>query len=174
MSSYKSPRDYIEKFFLTKSLKICNNFNFKKIVYAFLSYHFHDVMVILFPDQGLDPCSSLNTKDSQVFLWNPGYPSNSLTGSSSCTCSVEASCDSTVRLTAIDLRLGSSTSCDQSITITDDSTVIVFDCNDNNEYLPTTLYVSTSHFIQIQIADNLGSADGYYFILLEGTLHNLL
>ncbi|CAC5417162.1 unnamed protein product [Mytilus coruscus] len=120
-------------------------------------------------DQGLDPCSSLNTKDSRVFLWNSGYPSTSLTGSSSCTCSVEASCDSTVRLTAIDLRLGSSTTCDQSITITDGDTVLAFDCNDNNEYLPTTLYVSMSHFIQIQIADNLGSADGYYFILLEGT-----
>ncbi|CAG2237556.1 unnamed protein product [Mytilus edulis] len=93
-------------------------------------------------DQGLDPCSSLYTKRQQSFSLNSGYPSNSLTGSSSCTCSVEASCDSTVRLTAIDLRLGSSTSCDQSITITDGSTVIVFDCNDNNDYLPVTLYVS--------------------------------
>ncbi|OPL33787.1 hypothetical protein AM593_01381, partial [Mytilus galloprovincialis] len=120
-------------------------------------------------DQGLDPCSSLNTKDSKVFLWNPGYPSSPLTGSTACTCSIEASCDSTVRLTAIDLRLGSSTACDQSITITDGSTTIMFDCNDNNDYLPTTLYVSTSHFIQILITNNLGLADGYYFILLEGT-----
>ncbi|OPL33348.1 hypothetical protein AM593_07352, partial [Mytilus galloprovincialis] len=46
---------------------------------------------------------------------------------------------------------------------------MTFDCNDNNDYLPTTLYVSMSHFIQIQIADNLGLADGYFFILLEGT-----
>ncbi|VDI37326.1 Hypothetical predicted protein [Mytilus galloprovincialis] len=120
-------------------------------------------------NQGLNPCSSLNTKDSKVFLWNPGYPSSSLTGSSSCTCSIEASCNSTVRLTAIDLRLGTSTACDQSITITDGSTVMTFDCNDNNDYLPTTLYVSMSHFIQIQIVDNLGLADGYFFILLEGT-----
>ncbi|XP_052087005.1 uncharacterized protein LOC127724162 [Mytilus californianus] len=120
-------------------------------------------------NQGLDPCSSLNTKDSRVFLWNPGYPSSPLTGSTACTCSIEASCDSTVRLTALDLRLGSSTVCNQSITITDGDTVMAFDCNDNNDYLPTTLYVSTSHFIQIQITNNLGSADGYYFILLEGT-----
>ncbi|XP_063404400.1 mucin-2-like [Mytilus trossulus] len=120
-------------------------------------------------NQGLDPCSSLNTKDSRVFLWNPGYPSSPLTGSTSCTCSIEASCDSTVRLTALDLRLGSSTACNQSITITDGATVLAFDCNDNNDYLPTTLYVSTSHFIQIQINSYLETLDGYYFILLEGT-----
>ncbi|XP_071135346.1 serine-rich adhesin for platelets-like isoform X1 [Mytilus edulis] len=120
-------------------------------------------------NQGLDPCSSLNTKDSRVFLWNPGFPSSPLTGSTACTCSIEASCDSTVRLTALDLRLGSSTACNQSITITDGATVLAFDCNDNNDYLPTTLYVSTSHFIQIQINSFLETPDGYYFILLEGT-----
>ncbi|CAC5417161.1 unnamed protein product [Mytilus coruscus] len=118
-------------------------------------------------DQGLDPCTSLNTKDSVVFLLNSGYPFP-LSGLSSCTCSVEASCASRVRLTAIDLRLGTSTSCGQSITITDGSTVTIFDCSDNNDYLPTTLYISTSHFIQIQIVDNLLLIDGYYFILLEG------
>ncbi|XP_063404403.1 location of vulva defective 1-like [Mytilus trossulus] len=120
-------------------------------------------------DQGLDPCSSLYTTNTKVFLWNPGYPSSPLTGSSTCTCSVETSCDSRIMLTAIDLRLGTSTTCKQHITITDGSTVIIFDCNDNNDYLPTPLYVSTSHFIQIQIVDNLGLANGYYFLLLQGT-----
>ncbi|XP_076078990.1 uncharacterized protein LOC143049107 [Mytilus galloprovincialis] len=120
-------------------------------------------------DQVLDSCSSLNTTDDRVFLWNLGYPWTSLTGSSTCTCSVEASCYTTVRLTALDLRLGNSTTCDQSITITDGRTVMTFDCNDNNDYLPITLYVSTSYFIQIQVADNLGLADGYYFLLFEGT-----
>ncbi|XP_071137095.1 uncharacterized protein [Mytilus edulis] len=120
-------------------------------------------------DQVLDPCSSFNTTDTQVFLWNPGYPSSSLAGSSACTCSIEASCNSTLRLTAIDLRLGTSTACDQSIMVTDESTVMVLDCSDNNDFLLTTLYVSTAHFIQIQIVDNLGLADGYYFLLLEGT-----
>ncbi|VDI61481.1 Hypothetical predicted protein [Mytilus galloprovincialis] len=119
-------------------------------------------------DQGLDPCTNLNTKDSVVFLWNSAYPLP-LSGTSTCTCSVEASCASRIRLKAIDLRLGTTTSCDQSITITDGSTVMVFDCSDNNDYLPTTLYTSTSHFIQIQVVDNLWwSIDGYYFILLEG------
>ncbi|CAG2237555.1 unnamed protein product [Mytilus edulis] len=120
-------------------------------------------------DQALVPCSSLNTTDTKVFLWNPGYPSSSLNGSSACTCSIEASCNSTLRLTAIDLRLGTSTACDQSIMVTDGSTVMVLDCSDNNDYLPTTLYVSTDHFIQIQIVDNLGLADGYYFLLFEGS-----
>ncbi|XP_052086989.1 uncharacterized protein LOC127724158 [Mytilus californianus] len=120
-------------------------------------------------DQALDPCSSFNTRDNRVFLWNPGYPSTPLTGSSTCTCSVEASCNTTVRLTAIDLRFRSSTTCNQSITITDGNTSTMFDCSDNNDNLPTTLYDSMSHFIQIQIADNLGSADGYFFLLLEGT-----
>ncbi|CAC5417160.1 unnamed protein product [Mytilus coruscus] len=119
-------------------------------------------------DQGQDPCSDFSTKDSRVFLWNSGYPSSSLTGSLTCKCSVEASCESTVMLTAIDLRLGNSTVCGQSIIITDGSTVIMFDCRDNNDYLPKIFYVSTSHFIQIQIVDNLGFADGYYFILIEG------
>lgn len=132
--------------------------------------HLLDYMVFYFLDQGLDPCSSLYTTNTKVFLWNPGYPSSSLTGSSTCTCSVEASCDTSVRLTEIDLRLGTSTSCDQSIIITDGSTVIWFDCHDNNDYLPITLYVSTSHFIHIQIDDNLGLADGYYFLLLQGNL----
>ncbi|XP_052087008.1 mucin-17-like [Mytilus californianus] len=118
-------------------------------------------------DQGLDPCTSLNTKDNVVFLLNSGYPLP-LSGLSTCTCSLEASCASRIRVRAIDLRLGTSTACDQSITITDDSTVMVFDCSDNNDYLPTTLYISTSHFIQIQIVDNLWMIDGYYFILLEG------
>lgn len=133
-----------------------------------------ELFIFFFSDQGLDPCSSLNTKDSRVFLWNSGYPSSPLTGSTACTCSIEASCDSTVRLTVLDLRLGSSTACNQSITITDGATVLAFDCNDNNDYLPTTLYVSTSHFIQIQINSFLDTPDGYYFILLEGTLHIFL
>ncbi|CAG2245262.1 unnamed protein product [Mytilus edulis] len=120
-------------------------------------------------DQVLDPCSSLNTSDDRVFLWNSGYPLTSLTGSSTCTCSIEASCNTTVRITAFDLRLGTSTTCDQSIMVTDGSTVMVIDCSDNNNYLPTTLYISTAHFIQIQIVDNLGFADGYYYLLLEGT-----
>ena len=122
---------------------------------------------LLIIDQGLDPCTSLNTIDSRVLLWNYGYPTTMLTGSSSCTCSVEASCDSNVKLTAIDLRLGTSTTCGQSISIVDDASTHVIDCSNNNDYLPTVLFTSISHFIQIE--DNLGEDGGYYFILLEGT-----
>ena len=93
-----------------------------------------------------------------------------LTGSSSCTCSVEASCDSNVKLTAIDLRLGTSTTCGQSISVVDGASTHVFDCSHNNDYLPTVLLTSTSHFVQIKIEDNLGVEGGYYFILLEGNL----
>jgi hypothetical protein len=93
-----------------------------------------------------------------------------LTGSSSCTCSVEASCDSNVKLTAIDLRLGTSTTCGQSISVVDGGSTHVFDCSHNNDYLPTVLFISTTHVIQIQVEDNLGEEGGYYFILLEGTL----
>ena len=121
-------------------------------------------------DQGVDPCTSLNTKDSRVFLWNSGYPTAMLAGSSSCTCSVEASCDSNVKLTAIDLRLGTSTTCGQSISIVDGASTHVFDCSHNNDYLPTVLFISTSHFIHLQIEDNLGVEGGYYFILLEDNL----
>ena len=92
-----------------------------------------------------------------------------LNGSSSCTCSVEASCDSNVKLTAIDLRLGTNTTCGQSISIVDGASRHVFDCSHNNDYLPTVLLTSTSHFVQIKIEDNLGVEGGYYFILLEGS-----
>ena len=93
-----------------------------------------------------------------------------LNGSSSCTCSVEASCDSNVKLTAIDLRLGTSTTCGPNIYIIDGASTHVFNCSNNNDYLPTVLLTSTSHFIRIKIEDNLDVEGGYYFILLEGNL----
>jgi hypothetical protein len=50
----------------------------------------------------------------------------------------------------------------------------IFDCSHNNDYLPTVLLTSTSHFVQIKIEDNLGVEGGYYFILLEGIQLTLL
>lgn len=66
------------------------------------------------------------------------------------------------------MRLGSTSSCGQSISINDGGIPKTFDCSKNNDYLPTLLYTSLSYFIRINISDNHGSAAGYYFLLLEG------
>ena len=58
--------------------------------------------------------------------------------------------------------------CQQYIEIDDGGTVTTIDCSSNNDFLPTLLYTSTSHFIRISIVDNMGSAGGYYFVSVEG------
>ena len=55
-------------------------------------------------DQAVDTCTYVETTDSPTFLWNAGYPSSSLSGTSSCSCSVEVNCDTTIQITALDLR----------------------------------------------------------------------
>ncbi|KAK3097185.1 hypothetical protein FSP39_007222 [Pinctada imbricata] len=120
-------------------------------------------------DQALDTCENLVATDSPTFLWNSGYPSSPMSGST-CSCSVEVDCETTITITAIDLRLESSGGeCKQAIVIEDGGSTVSFDCSSNNDYLPTVLYTSTSHFIEISINNELGTTGGYYFISVQGT-----
>ncbi|XP_065923870.1 uncharacterized protein [Magallana gigas] len=120
-------------------------------------------------DQAVDPCTDLTTSDSPAFFWNTGYPAEMTATSSSCTCSIEMSCDTTVELTAIDLQLKDPGNCKQSLVVTDGSFSSIYDCSSNNDFLPRVMYTSTSHFVTIVFTNNLGITGGKFFIRIQGT-----
>ncbi|XP_061169458.1 uncharacterized protein LOC133178770 [Saccostrea echinata] len=119
-------------------------------------------------DQALDPCSDLTTTDSPAFFWNAGFPSEMTSANTSCSCSVELSCDTTVQITALDLNFKDLGNCQQSMEITDNSSSVTLDCSSNNDYLPKIIYTSSGHFITINFVNNLGTTGGKFFIQIQG------
>ncbi|XP_062596292.1 uncharacterized protein LOC134257716 [Saccostrea cucullata] len=119
-------------------------------------------------DQALDPCSDLTTTDSPAFFWNAGFPSEMTSAITSCSCSIELSCETTVQITALDLNFKDVGNCKQSMEITDDSLSVTLDCSSNNDYLPKVLYTSSGHFITINFVNNLGTTGGKFFIQIQG------
>uniref|UniRef100_A0A8W8P477 CUB domain-containing protein n=1 Tax=Magallana gigas TaxID=29159 RepID=A0A8W8P477_MAGGI len=117
-------------------------------------------MTSLTAHQAVDPCTDLTTSDSPAFFWNTGYPAEMTTINTSCTCSIEMSCDTTVELTAIDLQLKDPGNCKHSLLVTDGSFSSTYDCSSNNDFLPRVMYTSTSHFVTIVFTNNLGIIGG--------------
>lgn len=111
-------------------------------------------------------CSDKSQKDTEVYLWNSGFPSTGIDASTSCTCSVAASCDTKIQIYALDMRLD--TGCQQKIEILDDGTTTTFDCNNNIEYITALLYTSSSHFIKVTVTNPLNAADGFFFFQFKG------
>lgn len=108
-----------------------------------------------------------STTDAEVFLWNTGYPSGSMTKSSSYTCSVAASCATQLRVRALNLMLTSNAgSCSQSLTIKDGGNTTVVDCNSNTDLIPVYIYDSGSYYLETQANNTLPNDAGKFFLLV--------
>ena len=117
------------------------------------------------------PCEGIQTTNSSVYVWNSGYPSEMSSGADSCACAVEISCNSTIIITAIDLRFeddDASGACLQTIVVTENGDETVIACDRNNAFLETTVFTSTTDFITFEISNLITQTGGNFWIQVSG------
>ncbi|KAL5004432.1 hypothetical protein ScPMuIL_017888 [Solemya velum] len=121
--------------------------------------------------QIIDVCSNGVVSGQAVYLKNPNYPDRALTKSEDgCRCSVEVSCDTKLVVTALDIRLESTAGfCRQSLKIKELlSRSGVISCSNNNMFVVEEIYRSSSHFVTLELDNQLQGTDGYFWIEIAG------
>lgn len=78
---------------------------------------------------------------------------------------------STSKLFIFSHRLEYAGNCNQSITVTDSSSLSKFDCSNNNDFLPQVIYTSSGHFMTILFENNLGTTGGKFLIQVKGKVY---
>ncbi|XP_069107521.1 serine-rich adhesin for platelets-like [Argopecten irradians] len=114
-----------------------------------------------------DSASLQGTTDpSYLYLWSPNFPNPINPSVTSSTCSIETACDSTITVSALNIRLQSDSTgtCRQSITIQDNSSVVTLDCSNNNFFVIQDIFVSQSNFLEMIFSNDLTETNGYFWI----------
>ncbi|KAL3883742.1 hypothetical protein ACJMK2_029976, partial [Sinanodonta woodiana] len=113
----------------------------------------------------VDPMNILLT-NKQIQIWNPKYPDgNTFPPGYAWTCSLEASCQTRIVVTAMFLKFLKLTSgvCGQRVTIEDGAQTTEISCESNNGYNRTDVYTSSSHFIKFTVNNNAASNRDWRF-----------
>ncbi|KAL3883741.1 hypothetical protein ACJMK2_029975 [Sinanodonta woodiana] len=113
----------------------------------------------------VDPMNILLT-NKQIQIWNPKYPDgNTFPPGYAWTCSLEASCQTRIVVTAMFLKFLKLTSgvCGQRVTIEDGALTTEISCESNNGYNRTDVYTSSSHFIKFTVNNNAASNRDWRF-----------
>jgi hypothetical protein len=136
-------------------------------------------LVVLIAANTVTGCPSSSgapvTGVTSIHLSNEDYPAKTLISATAanCRCSVETNSGENITVTAIDIRFRADASaiCRQSISLTDElqGTEFVIDCSSNNNYTVSTVYTSTSNFLQVAVTDDLAANEGYFWIAFSGT-----
>ncbi|KAK3606669.1 hypothetical protein CHS0354_016042 [Potamilus streckersoni] len=109
---------------------------------------------------------NLITTNNTVHIWNPKYPDgNTFPPGYTWTCSVEASCQTTIVVTAMFLQFLKLASgvCGQRVTIEENVQKKEISCESNNNYNRTEVYTSSSHFIKFTVNNNVASNRDWRF-----------
>lgn len=87
----------------------------------------------------------------------------------SIVCSVETQCENTITIYAVDIRLSNSSSgsCNQEMTITDGVISKSVTCNDNNDYVISSLYTSQKNYLNLTFNSSI-STGGFFWIGITG------
>ncbi|KAL3883738.1 hypothetical protein ACJMK2_029972 [Sinanodonta woodiana] len=103
--------------------------------------------------------------DTEIHIWNPDYPDgNSFPSGSTITCSLEASCQTGIVVTALFLNFTQvSGVCGQKMVIEDGTHKTEITCKSNNGYNISDLYISSSHFVKITMNSSVSSNQDWRF-----------
>lgn len=110
---------------------------------------------------------------TMYYIQSVGYPVSSIPGGSSYACSVETDCLETVMMSLIDIRLvGSTGTCEQSVTITDGSSTHTISCSENNDYIINReYYTSQENYLLLELKSTSTTDGGYLWLGIQGKLN---
>ena len=139
--------------------------------YCLLTGYYLKVCPILFAENSvLSTPSNGSINGSTVNIENNDYPTASNSTKDKVACSVETICNSTIIVTAVDVRYTFTDGvCDQRLHIVDEyGAVNAYTPCVDKPYTEYVIYESSSNFIQI----NANSKDFIYWIKFEGKIVN--
>ena len=128
------------------------------------------VFAFLFIAQsGASPCASVSVTDTSVILWNDDYPSRMRPEQNRCSCSVEASCDTSIQITTLDIHFTDDGGvCKQGIVITENEQTVQIGCETNNNYQKSTIYTSSSQFLILEVLNEFSTYGGQFWFEITG------